>query len=89
MNARQLGTLIALAAAAAILGAATPSRAAPAGPIVVPLTAASIEQQIAYTDVAAYDDYFAPRVVTITVGAAVRWRNVGQHPHSTTSDNGY
>jgi TolB protein len=40
-------------------------------------------------DVAAQDDFFVPSVVTITVGSAVRWRNAGQHPHSTTSDDGW
>jgi len=58
--------------------------------VVAPITSiADAEQQIEYTDVTAFDDRFEPRVVTITVGSAVRWRNMGVHPHSTTSDNGY
>lgn len=89
MNMRRFGGLVGGVVAAAVVTFGflrPPARAA----VVAPITsAADAEQQILYTDVIAYDDRFEPRVVTITVGAAVRWRNMGVHPHSTTSDNGY
>ncbi|MEO8083741.1 MAG: cupredoxin domain-containing protein [Ardenticatenales bacterium] len=86
MKLRLLGGLLALAAAAALLRTGPPLHASPVAPIT---SATDIDQQIGYTDVVAADDTFEPQVVTITVGSAVRWRNTGMHPHSTTSDNGY
>jgi plastocyanin len=86
MIKRFLAGLIALTAAVTLAYTPPPSHAA----VVAPITSvADAEQQIDYTDVTAFDDRFEPRVVTITVGSAVRWRNMGVHPHSTTSDNGY
>lgn len=86
MDLRRLGGVIFLAAAVTLVSVRPPANAAVVAPIV---GVADDVQQIAYTDVSAFDDRFEPRVVTITVGSAVRWRNVGVHPHSTTSDNGY
>jgi plastocyanin len=36
------------------------------------------------TTVAARDDFFRPRVVTISRGSSVRWVNRGDHLHTTT-----
>lgn len=36
--------------------------------------------------VAAYDDYFTPKVITVPAGTTVTWINSGSDPHSVTSD---
>jgi plastocyanin len=51
--------------------ASTTTTAAPSGPAVI--------------EVATGDDYFAPVNIVISVGDAVRWRNVGSEYHTTTS----
>jgi len=57
-------------------------------PPVAPWTAPAAPEQ-AVVDIAVRDDYFEPKVVTVTVGAVVRWTNRGLHKHSSTSDDGY
>jgi plastocyanin len=38
--------------------------------------------------VAAYDNYFGPRTLTVLPGTTVRWANYGMHDHTVTSHAG-
>lgn len=77
-------------AAIAIALVATPlaRTAARVGPVAVPLGAHGPDQ-LPGEIVAITDGAFVPAVVTVPVGAVVRWVNTGQQVHSTTSDEGY
>lgn len=83
---RAFGSLVLLAALLALVGA---PRALMAGPV-EPMTSDDAVLQLpgSYT-VGVTDDAFVPTVITVPVGAIVRWTNVGMHLHSTTSDDGY
>jgi len=49
---------------------------------------APVPQPQAVTQVAVSDNAFEPRVITVAVGATVRWTNQGSHHHTVTADAG-
>jgi len=80
---RPFTSLAIVAASIALLGTSIGIKAAPVEPLA---TAPNLTSEIVH-EVAARDHAFDPRVITITVGAVVRWTNRGQSPHTTTSDD--
>lgn len=76
------------AAAIALLAAPGALAVAPVAPI-AQIAADGIDQLPAGYVVTVIDDAFEPTVITVPVGSLVRWTNVGDHMHSTTSDDGY
>lgn len=86
-------TFAAAAVVAAVLVLVAAPSALTSSPIApaVPLAQGEdgIQQWPGSYTVAATDDAFVPRVITVPVGAIVRWVNTGTHVHSSTSDQGY
>jgi plastocyanin len=39
-------------------------------------------------DAGIYDNYFKPEPLEVSPGTTVRWKNLGDHRHTVTSDNG-
>jgi plastocyanin/uncharacterized membrane protein YhaH (DUF805 family) len=46
------------------------------------------EAERGYRIVRNLDDFFAPSVIRVEVGAEVEWRNTGRNPHTVTADDG-
>jgi Tol biopolymer transport system component/plastocyanin len=86
--------ILALLVVAALAGGALPSYGAPAGPVaaepglvVAPVLTVPAGPAQSVTDVAVVEGAFDPNMVTIPVGAIVRWTSRGVAVHSTTSDD--
>ncbi len=83
----RLGLGLFVAALAVTIGGLWPHAVAADAPV-SPVTA-ELDLALATYDVAVKDHSFDSETITITVGSIVRWTNVGETLHTTTSDSGY
>jgi plastocyanin len=81
---------VAPTAAVVVAPTAAPTAAptvAAAAPTVAPTTTAAALVAPSRVELAISDDAFAPKTVTVAVGATVVWSRSGTHPHTVTADD--